>query len=69
MVEIIKSRSALKHKVSKSKIPSSALAANEYSQTYLDDCVDAFVTLAKNNSVTGQAVTVGMLSVNPNERR
>lgn len=40
MLEIIKSRSALKH------------------ETYLDDCADAFVTLAKNNSVTGQAMTV-----------
>jgi hypothetical protein len=68
MVEIIKSRSALKHEVSKSKMPSSALATNEYSQTYLDDCADAFVTLAKNNSVTGQAMTVGMLAINPNER-
>jgi hypothetical protein len=47
---------------------SSALAANEYSQTYLDDCADAFVTLAKNNSVTGQAMTVGMLAIYPNER-
>jgi hypothetical protein len=68
MVEVIKSRSALKHEVSKSKMPSSALAANEYSQTYLDDCADAFVTLAKNNSVTGQAMNVGMLAINPNER-
>ena len=32
---------------------------SNFLKTFLDDCADAFIMLAKNNSVTGQQIVVG----------
>lgn len=31
-----------------------------FDQTELDDCANAFVAIAKNSSITGQTIQIGM---------
>lgn len=65
-IKTLNEAAALKHEVSdrfvSAKVSHYVNRLTTYTQTYLDDCADMYVTIAKNTSITGQDFIVGEYS-------
>lgn len=62
MLQASKDRAFLKKQVFLGRVERKTSCKLIIEQTDLEDCADAFVSAAKNSSLTGQNIQVGMLN-------
>ena len=62
MLQASKDKAFLKKQVFWGRVERKILCKLILEQTDLEDCADAFVSAAKNSSLTGQNIQIGMLN-------